>query len=273
MRVAPRTAGSVSAAVFLFLIIFGVGWPGPGAWLLVLGLLITATAAGAWWLDGALVSGGVIATGRGSDSPFGRPAARAVRAARRAGDSLLLTLGLPGPDARGRWVLPDSVHVALIAGTAGVLALIIFIGGALGGGGGGQTEQVPVVQANPALDFSRPIVTASSEAERTSSATASPLGAASTLAAEDSEPIVVATPTTTRPAPARPLEVVETPADPGRTVVHEVVSGDTVYDLAIHYGTTIEAIMDANGLGQYDTIDVGDRLIIPLPEVGGESEE
>lgn len=47
----------------------------------------------------------------------------------------------------------------------------------------------------------------------------------------------------------------------GRT--HTVVSGDTLYTIAIQYGTTITAISEANDLANPDDLDIGQVLIIP----------
>ena len=66
-----------------------------------------------------------------------------------------------------------------------------------------------------------------------------------------------------RPAPAKPLQVGDDVAEPARTVIHEVVAGDTLYDLAIAYNTSIEAIMNANGISSTGTIRVGDQLVVP----------
>jgi len=46
-------------------------------------------------------------------------------------------------------------------------------------------------------------------------------------------------------------------------VTHTVVRGDTVWDLARHYGSTVTAIVDANGLDAKATIRVGAKLVIP----------
>ena len=46
-------------------------------------------------------------------------------------------------------------------------------------------------------------------------------------------------------------------------VTHTVVRGDTVWDLARHYGSTVTAIIDANGLDSRATIHLGERLVIP----------
>lgn len=257
MRIEPKSAGAFSAGAFIFLLIFGVGWPGPGTWLLVFALLFIAAGAAAWWLDGTIVpagGGGAMAATVGG-SPFsggGRPATLGRRG--RPSESWLLSLGLPGPDGRGRWVLPNRVHVTLVAGAVGLLAMIIFIGGAINGGSAVSPDAVPAVQPNEALDFAQPI-TPAIERDR------------ATPAVEEARPIQLETPAAARPElprPADPIEAVGAPTTPARTEVHEVVSGDTIYDLAITYGSSIEAIMNANGIGEYDTIRVGDQLIIPI---------
>jgi LysM repeat protein len=46
------------------------------------------------------------------------------------------------------------------------------------------------------------------------------------------------------------------------TVVHTVADDDTLYSLSRRYGTTVEAIMQANGLNS-NRIYVGQRLTIP----------
>lgn len=48
-----------------------------------------------------------------------------------------------------------------------------------------------------------------------------------------------------------------------RAVTHTVQRGDTVWDLARHYGSTVTAIIDANDLDKRATIHVGETLAIP----------
>lgn len=249
MRMDPKTAGAYGAGAFIFLMIFGLGWPGPGTWLLVFALLFMAAAAVAWWLDSVMVpAGGGAVTATPRSSPF-QP--RRASGGRR--DSRMLSLGLPGPDASGRWVLPNKVHVTVLAALIGLLAMILFISGAVGGGSPAVVEEVPVVQPNPALDFARPVT---------------PIVQASTDApvapvAQEPTPIIVPQPPATPPEPARPLNAPAAPTDPAQTIIHDVVAGDTIYDLAITYNTSIEAIMNANGISEFDTIRVDERLIIP----------
>jgi LysM repeat protein len=58
-------------------------------------------------------------------------------------------------------------------------------------------------------------------------------------------------------APAQPP-----PAQVGGTTSYTVIAGDTLYEIAQRFGTTIDAIMRANGLTSY-TIVPGQVLTIP----------
>ena len=65
------------------------------------------------------------------------------------------------------------------------------------------------------------------------------------------------------PAPIPPLPgATPGPAPDGNTVPHTVVKGDSLWGLAKHYGTTIEAIQAANGLAGTN-IQTGRTLQIP----------
>lgn len=52
-----------------------------------------------------------------------------------------------------------------------------------------------------------------------------------------------------------------TPAAPVRT--HTVQAGETLYSIAVQYGVTVRAIMEANSLNNPDLIRTGQELIIP----------
>ena len=300
MRIEPKTAAVYAAGAFFFLLIFGVGWPGPGTWLLVFSLLLIAAAAAAWWLDGAIVPqqrAGAVLAGAGASTPFGGRRRAPSRGAGRPGDSILLSLGFPGPDGHGRWVLPDRVHLTALAGAVGLLAMIIFIAGALGGGGGDSSAATTGTQTAPALDFASsngqsllpatdgaaiaplPPGTVGDGAANPQTGTLNadgtalvPQAGAAGQATAQTSPIVVETPSAPIPAPARALDAPDTLPTSDQAVVHEVVSGDTIYDLAITYGSSIEAILAANGLGENSTINIADRLLIPAVETSGASE-
>jgi len=72
-----------------------------------------------------------------------------------------------------------------------------------------------------------------------------------------------------RAAPAAASAVV--PAARTATTTHVVKRGDTVWDLAKHYGSTVTAIVDANDLDSRATIRIGERLAIPTKETKARS--
>jgi LysM repeat protein len=200
-----------------------------------------------------------------------------------------------GGVCRRRIPLPADLWRGL-AGAVGLLALIIFAAGALGGGGDSAATTDTAESTAPAIDFAAttpadgtvaaatpttPTTVTATAAETTAAAqttTAAIDGAAAAPPATtvappaQASPIVLETPTAPDPAPARPLEAPSTLPTAENSVVHEVVAGDTLYDLAIYYGSSIEAIMDANGLSENEFIMVGDRLIIPAVENSGSDE-
>ncbi|MBC7225190.1 MAG: LysM peptidoglycan-binding domain-containing protein, partial [Anaerolineae bacterium] len=53
------------------------------------------------------------------------------------------------------------------------------------------------------------------------------------------------------------------PSQPGQVRYHVVQPGDTLLTIAVQYGTTVEAIVQANGLPNPNYIWVGQRLVIP----------
>lgn len=46
---------------------------------------------------------------------------------------------------------------------------------------------------------------------------------------------------------------------------HTVAAGETLFGLARRYGVTVQAIRDANDLGEFETIRTGQTLVIPRP--------
>src|SRR5512142_3076808 len=50
---------------------------------------------------------------------------------------------------------------------------------------------------------------------------------------------------------------------PGGTTIHVVQPGETLFQIAIEYGTTVDAISGANGITDPQYITVGQRLLIP----------
>lgn len=74
-------------------------------------------------------------------------------------------------------------------------------------------------------------------------------GCASDTAAAPATPIVIVTPTT--------------PAVPGQQQVYRVQPGDTLYAIALRFGTTVAAITAANNLQNPNRLDIGQEIIIP----------
>jgi len=55
----------------------------------------------------------------------------------------------------------------------------------------------------------------------------------------------------------------------GQVVVHVVQPGETLYSIAYRYGTTVQAIIDANGITNPDQIYQGQKLNVPNPSGSG----
>ena len=62
-----------------------------------------------------------------------------------------------------------------------------------------------------------------------------------------------------------PSLVITVPVGSGGTQVYIVQPGDTLYGIALNFGITVQAIIDANNLLNPNRLDVGQQLIIPPP--------
>jgi len=71
-------------------------------------------------------------------------------------------------------------------------------------------------------------------------------------------------------APAAPAAT-SVPPSSGETIVHVVQPGETLYAIAYRYGTTVQAIIDANGITNPDQIYQGQKLNIPASSGGSSS--
>jgi LysM repeat protein len=89
------------------------------------------------------------------------------------------------------------------------------------------------------------------------SATPRPRAAVVTPAPESVAPSPVSDPSD-RPT-ATPMAL----ASPSRAAVHVVAPGETLSALARAYGTTVEALQEANDLGSSTTIQIGQELELP----------
>ena len=82
---------------------------------------------------------------------------------------------------------------------------------------------------------------------------------------ETATPTPTPVPPSPTPEPATPVPTTPPPtATPSPTgeVVHVVVRGENLYRIALRYGTTVEAIANANGIANPARIAVGQRLTI-----------
>ncbi|NJL94472.1 MAG: LysM peptidoglycan-binding domain-containing protein [Anaerolineae bacterium] len=103
----------------------------------------------------------------------------------------------------------------------------------------------------------------------TDAPTPTPEGDDSTPTTPTASPTTTTTPgagTPTATATAVPDSVEEFP----NRLTYTVTPGDTVVGLATEFNSTIEAIIDANGLNESGLIVVGQQLVIPVPEGQGE---
>lgn len=96
---------------------------------------------------------------------------------------------------------------------------------------------------------------------------------------EDATPTMVATPTSgptptslpTSPAPLPPLsEVIKEPIEPvPDSIYYRIQPKQTIYRLSRMFGTTVEAIVDANDIEDVQSVRMGTVLRIPVsPPVG-----
>lgn len=106
------------------------------------------------------------------------------------------------------------------------------------------------------------------------------VGPTATLPAESVPSMPTETPLLVLPTPTPPLSPVQpptpvpvapqpTPAPPAETVTHVVQPGETLFRIAMRYGTTVEAIVRANQLINPDFIVPGQRLVIPAGSSAG----
>jgi LysM repeat protein len=129
-----------------------------------------------------------------------------------------------------------SRRVLLIGAAGAAVVLLLLLGNALGILGGSAASASPTPSPSP-----------------TATATATPVPSQT---APQPSPSVVATASPTAVPTASP-----TPAPTPHTYI--VQQGDTLNAIAVRFGTTAQAIADANGISVSDTLDVGQVLVIP----------
>lgn len=185
---------------------------------------------------------------RGEGVPGAQPQpARASAAAPRSMPRPRASAGTLGTRRGGGISMPVAT-VGLFALALGLVVLAIVIQNLVGGGGGEEltpadrlaTQEAQVRQTPRSGDGEQPTPT---------------LGAGETPTAETP----TAVPTT--PAADSTPASTATPGGSGQTYV--VQPGDTCSSIAEQFGTTVEAIREANGLDEECTIFADQELIIP----------
>lgn len=59
------------------------------------------------------------------------------------------------------------------------------------------------------------------------------------------------------------LEATPQPTSSPQGIIYTVVYGDSLWSIALEFGVTVEALMEANGLSEDTILDIGQELIIP----------
>ena len=269
MRVQPKPAAASAAAAFFLLLLFSLTWPGHGAWLLIIGVALVLAAGTIWWRDRIDANPDTVRSRH--DSPFADVSA----------------YGLAGPSFRVARRPVSGIPTSVLLGPIGALAILLFIGGAIGSEGSVSDDAEATLRDDvAAIDRSGDGDAATSrlssaqlqapQAAQSSSLSASTAGtevsppantqlAASGQSSQTStvvRPIVVAAP---KPASAAAEDAEDTVALPqsANTFEYVVEDGDTLYDIAERYGTTVNKLMELNSLDSFSFIHPGDVLLVP----------
>lgn len=112
------------------------------------------------------------------------------------------------------------------------------------------TDPEPTAEETPAVEDDEDVPTESESAAPEDAATPT---AEATQEGEQAQPVA-----TEDPEP--------TATEEPTLVTHTVQAGDTLFALALRYGTTVEAIQTANDLGSSVALSIGQELVIPVPE-------
>ncbi len=266
MRVNLKPAAASAAAVFLLLLVFSLTWPGPGLWQLGVGLLLGLIAAYLWWQKLSLTDNDP--NRQTPSSPFTNVGA----------------YGLAGSQIKSARQPTSGVPLAGVLAPIAALAILLFIGGAIG------SAETTVEQARTPLDQSATVIDRSGDGEPVTPDVDPPTASqpqqtqtpttvtsvrptqqsdATAAAASESQqssgpvkPIVVAAPTTASPADDEG-EQLDLAPEAANTFEYIVEEGDTLYDIAERYGSSVEAIMNLNELDSFSFIHPGDVLLIP----------
>ena len=275
MRVKLKPAAAAAAATFLLLLLLDLTWPGHGAWLLIVGILIGLIALSLWGRD--------------------RLQSQTTGPARNSRDLAQVgAYGLAGVALRPPAQIASAagVPLAVVLAPVSALAILLYIGGAIGAAEPQSVElSATLTQDVAAIDRSTDTETttispatttattnqSNSTAAQTSASVSPPQNsvanpsstATDTTAPQQTatpvKPIVVAAPSVATPSTEEPDSPNLAP-ESANTFEYQVVEGDTLYDIAQRYDSTVDIIMNLNDLDAYSYIHPGDVLIIPLPD-------
>ena len=266
MRLDLKPAAASAAGAFLLLLILDLTWPGHGIWLLVAGILLALSAAGLWYRDRLAPERSL--SSRQPGSPFADVGA----------------YGLSGARVRALHQEQTGVPIAGVVAPVAALAILLFIGGAIGSSEPQVSETATTLQQDVAAidrsgdsELQTPQVqppaahqtqtTTAVTAVTTSRASDAPedSAAAPPQSSEPVKPIVVAAPQPASAATEEP-DAEDIDLRTLSAVEYTVEEGDTLYDIAERYDSTVEAIMDLNELDASSFIHPGDVLLIPQVE-------
>ena len=239
-------------------------------WLLVVGMLLALAAAGLWYRDR-------IGSERDADPQQPRSPFADVGA-----------YGLSGASVAARRPDQTGFPLAAVVAPVAALSILLFIGGAIGSSASPTPEAITTVQQDvAAIDRSgdselqtpqvQPPAAHQAQPAQTSTVVTAVTSPRSTVTTEDAatvtrqssepiKPIVVSAP---QPASATDEAADAEQVDPRAltAVQYTVEPGDTLYEIAERYDSTVEAIMDLNELDAFSFIHPGDVLLIPQVEV------
>jgi len=167
-------------------------------------------------------------------------------------------------------VVVSQVAPSTAANGSGALLTISFRGKAAGVSdvvlnplvlASSQGTEIPANIYNAQISIGSPTTTPTATVPTaTSTSTATPTPTAT--------PTSTPTGTVTPPTPTPTGTATPTPTAttvPGTTTTYVVVTGDTLYSIALHFGVSINDLMAANGIINPNYIQVGQTLIIPNP--------
>ena len=276
MRVNLKPAAAAAAGAFLLLLLLDLTWPGHGIWLLVVGIMIGLAAAYSWWRDHFL-------SDQRRQPPTGSSPFSSVGA-----------YGLTGVALQSSRQQTSGVPLAGVLAPVSTLAILLFVGGALGSGEGAieQTsarldQEVAVIDRSGDGQPTTPQVNppTASQVQRTSTPTAvaavtptqdadaNPQSSApQQQSAAPVKPIVVSAPKAASAAEDEETDASLVP-ESANTFEYVVEEGDTLYDIAERYNSTVDAIMNLNRLDASSFIHPGDVLLIPVQEEETGAEE